>query len=67
MIRPFVLAFHKQNSGVSHHRTFAPLICHKDVDVFFIEKITDIDPEMWPKSLTSLQAVHSQLSRLMTS
>jgi glycosyltransferase involved in cell wall biosynthesis len=49
MIRPFVLAFHKQNSGVSHHRTFAPLICHKDVDVFFIEKITDIDPEIWPK------------------
>ena len=49
MIRPFVLAFHKQNSGVSHHRTFAPLICHKGVDVFFIEKITDIDPEIWPK------------------
>jgi len=49
MIRPFVLAFHKQNSGVSHHRTFAPLICHKDVDVFFIEKITDIDPEIWLK------------------
>ena len=49
MIRPFVLAFHKQNSGVSHHRTFAPLICHKDVDVFFIEKITDIDPETWAK------------------
>jgi glycosyltransferase involved in cell wall biosynthesis len=49
MSRPFVLAFHKQNSGVSHHRTFAPLICHKDVDVFFIEKITDIDPEIWPK------------------
>jgi glycosyltransferase involved in cell wall biosynthesis len=49
MIRPFVLAFHKQNSGVSHHRTFAPLICHKDADVFFIEKITDIDPEIWPK------------------
>lgn len=49
MIRPFVLAFHKVNSGVSHHRTFAPLICHKDVDVFFIEKITDIDPETWAK------------------
>jgi glycosyltransferase involved in cell wall biosynthesis len=50
MNRPFVIAFYKPNSGVSYHRTFAPLICHKDADVFFIEKITDIEPEHWAKA-----------------
>jgi hypothetical protein len=50
MSRPFVIAFYKPNSGVSYHRTFAPLICHKDADVFFIEKITDIEPEHWAKA-----------------
>lgn len=49
MSRPFVLAFHKVNSGVSYHRVFAPLICHQEVDVMFIEKITDVEPDMWAK------------------
>ena len=49
MSRPFVLAFHKMNSGVSYHRVFAPLICHQDADVVFIEKITDVEPDMWAK------------------
>lgn len=49
MSKPFVLAFHKVNSGVSYHRVFAPLICHQDADVMFIEKITDVEPEMWSK------------------
>ena len=49
MSRPFVLAFHKVNSGVSYHRVFAPLIAHKDADVMFIEKITDVEPDMWAK------------------
>jgi hypothetical protein len=49
MSRPFVLAFHKKNSGVSYHRVFAPLICHQEADIYFIEKITDLDPEVWPK------------------
>lgn len=47
--RPFVLAFHKVNSGVSYHRIFAPMICHQGADVMFIEKITDVEPEMWSK------------------
>ena len=49
MSKPFVLAFHKMNSGVSYHRVFAPLICHQEVDVMFIEKITDVEPDMWAK------------------
>ena len=49
MSRPLVLAFHKVNSGVSYHRVFAPLICHQEVDVMFIEKITDVEPDMWAK------------------
>ena len=49
MSRPFVVAFHKPNSGVAYHRVFAPLICHQDADVMFIEKITDIEPDMWAK------------------
>jgi glycosyltransferase involved in cell wall biosynthesis len=49
MSRPFVVAFHKPNSGVAYHRVFAPLICHQDADVMFIEKITDIEPPMWAK------------------
>ena len=49
MSKPFVLAFHKMNSGVSYHRVFAPLICHQEVDVMFIEKITDVEPDMWSK------------------
>ena len=49
MSRPFVLAFHKVNSGVSYHRVFAPLICHQEADIMFIEKITDVEPDMWAK------------------
>jgi glycosyltransferase involved in cell wall biosynthesis len=49
MSRPFVVAFHKVNSGVAYHRVFAPLICHQEADVMFVEKITDIEPEVWPK------------------
>lgn len=49
MSRPFVLAFHKVNSGVSYHRVFAPLICHQEADIMFIEKITDVEPDMWSK------------------
>lgn len=49
MSRPFVLAFHKVNSGVSYHRVFAPLIAHNGADVMFIEKITDVEPDMWSK------------------
>jgi len=47
--KPFVLAFHKVNSGVSYHRVFAPLICHQEADVMFIEKITDVEPDMWSR------------------
>jgi glycosyltransferase involved in cell wall biosynthesis len=47
--RPFVLAFHKVNSGVAYHRVFAPLICHQEADICFIEKITDVEPDMWAK------------------
>jgi len=25
------------------------LICHQEADVMFVEKITDIEPEVWPK------------------
>jgi len=49
MSRPFVVAFHRPKSGVSYHRVFAPLICHKDADIYFIDKITDLDPEVWHK------------------
>jgi glycosyltransferase involved in cell wall biosynthesis len=49
MSRPFVLAFYKKNSGVAYHRVFAPLISHKDADVYFIEQITDINPDLWKK------------------
>ena len=47
--RPFVVAFHKNNSGVSYHRVFSPLVCHRDVDVYFVTSITEVPPEVWPK------------------
>ena len=49
MSLPFVLAFHKQNAGVTHHRVYAPLRHYKYADVFFVEKITDVDAETWEK------------------
>jgi glycosyltransferase involved in cell wall biosynthesis len=49
MSLPFVLAFHKQNAGVTHHRIYQPLRHYKGASVFFAEKITDVDAEMWEK------------------
>jgi glycosyltransferase involved in cell wall biosynthesis len=49
MSLPFVLAFHKQNAGVTYHRIYAPLRHYKGASVFFVEKITDIDAETWAK------------------
>jgi len=44
----FVLAFTRKNSGVPWHRIYTPLMA-MDIEVCFIEQITDIDPETWEK------------------
>lgn len=44
----FVLAFTRKNSGVAWHRIYVPLMA-MDIEVCFVEQITDIDPEMWEK------------------
>jgi glycosyltransferase involved in cell wall biosynthesis len=44
----FVLAFTRKNSGVAWHRIYTPLMA-MDIEVCFIEQITDIDPEIWNK------------------
>ncbi len=81
MIRPFVLAFHKQNSGVSHHRVFAPLICHKDepekialitqstyVTLFASEMGYDMVDELVEDMVvkTELQNFDEELKKLLT-
>lgn len=47
-MKPFVLAFSRQNSGVSWHRIYVPLMA-MDIEVCFVEQITDIEPETWNK------------------
>ena len=47
-MKPFVLAFSRKNSGVAWHRIYVPLMA-MDIEVCFVEQITDIEPETWDK------------------